>query len=109
MHPSQCWVCNGKQCDCGAGNFFGTWRFDSKASKFLIRGRQVTPKEKVGNATFLGDKVRSAVMVNFTPGTRVGSDTLIGPGIVTSGTLEGGRAYLLKQDIVNARVSLLRR
>ena len=109
MHPSQCWVCNGRNCDAGAGNFFGTWRFDSKASKFLIRGRQVTPKEKVGNATFMGDKVRSAVMVNFTPGTRIGSDTLIGPGIVASGTLEGGKAYLLKQDIVKARVSLLRR
>ncbi len=109
MHPSQCWICNGRACDCGAGNFFGTWRFDSKASKFLIRGRQVTPKEKVGNATFLGDHVRSAVMVNFTPGTRVGSNTLIGPGIVASGTLRGGRACLLKQDIVDARVGLLRR
>ncbi len=109
MHPSQCWICNGRRCDCGAGNFFGTWRFDSKASKFLTRGRQVTPKEKVGNATFLGDYVRSAVMVNFTPGTRVGSNTLIGPGMVASGRLEPGKAYLLKQDIVKARVSLLRR
>ncbi len=109
MHPSQCWICNGKACDCGAGNFFGTWRFDSKASKFLIRGRQVTPKEKVANATFMGDHVRSAVMVNFTPGTRIGSNTLIGPGIVASGRLEAGKGYLLKQDIVTARVGLLRR
>lgn len=109
MHPSQCWVVCGTECDCGAGNYFGTWRFDSKASKFLIRGRQVTPKEKVGNATFMGDKVRSAVMVNFTPGTRIGSDVLIGPGIVASGRIEPGRGYLLKQDIVNARVGLLRR
>lgn len=109
MHPSQCWIVCGRECDCGAGNFFGTWRFDSKASKFLIRGRQVTPKAKVGNATFMGDKVRSAVMVNFTPGTRIGSDALIGPGVVASGTLEPGKAYLLKQDIVKARVSLLRR
>ncbi|MBN1344954.1 MAG: NTP transferase domain-containing protein [Phycisphaerae bacterium] len=109
MHPSQCWICNGKGCDCGAGNFFGTWRFDSKASKFLIRGRQVAPKLKVANATFMGDNVRSAVMVNFTPGTRIGSNTLIGPGIVASGRLEANKGYLLKQDVVKARVSLLRR
>ncbi len=109
MHPGQCWIVTGTECDLGAGNFFGTWRFDSKASKFAIRGRQVTPKEHVANATFFGDKVRSAVMVNFTPGTRVGSDTLIGPGVMASGTLEGGKGYLLKQDVVKARVSLLRR
>jgi NDP-sugar pyrophosphorylase family protein len=109
MHPGQCWIVTGKECDLGAGNFFGTWRFDSKASKYVIRGRQVTPKESVSNATYFGDKVRSAVMVNFTPGTRVGSDTLIGPGIVATGTLEGGRGYLLKQDIVKMRVGLLRR
>jgi NDP-sugar pyrophosphorylase family protein len=109
MHPGQCWIVTGKECDLGAGNFFGTWRFDSKASKYVIRGRQVTPKESVSNATYFGDKVRSAVMVNFTPGTRVGSDTLIGPGIVATGTLEGGRGYLLKQDIVKVRIGLLRR
>lgn len=109
MHPGQCWIVTGTECDLGAGNFFGTWRFDSKASKFAIRGRQVTPKEHVANATFFGDKVRSAVMVNFTPGTRIGSDTLIGPGVTASGTLEGGKGYLLKQDVVKARVGLLRR
>jgi NDP-sugar pyrophosphorylase family protein len=109
MHPGQAWIVAGTECDLGAGNYFGTWRFDSKASKYLIRGRLVTPKEPVANATFFGDKVRSAVMVNFTPGTRVGCDTLIGPGVVATGTLEGGKGYLLKQDIVKVRVGLLRR
>jgi len=109
MHPGQCWIVTGCDCDLGAGNYFGTWRFDSKASKYLIRGRLVTPKEPVSNATFFGDKVRSAVMVNFTPGTRVGSDTLIGPGIVATGTLEGQKGYLLKQNIVKVRIGLLRK
>ncbi len=109
MHPGQAWIVTGKECDLGAGNFFGTWRFDSKASKYLIRGRLVTPKEGVSNATFFGDKVRSAVMVNFTPGTRVGCDTLIGPGVVATGTIEGGKGYLLKQDIVKVRIGFLRK
>lgn len=109
MHPGQCWIVTGTDCDLGAGNFFGTWRFDSKATKYAIRGRQVTPKEHVANATYFGDKVRSAVMVNFTPGTRIGSDALIGPGVTATGTLDGGRAYLLKQDIIKPRVSLVRR
>ncbi|MBN1348370.1 NTP transferase domain-containing protein [candidate division KSB1 bacterium] len=110
MHPGQCWIVTGKECDLGAGNFFGTWRFDSGRCHYRIGGRIIQPKtDSVSNATFIGDRVRTAIGVFFAPGTRVGADSLIGAGYLPSGTMEGGFAYLAKQETTKVRSKLLRK
>lgn len=109
MHPGQCWIVTGQNCDLGAGNYFGTWRFDSGRCKYVIGGRSITPKrEEISNASYIGDDVRTAIGVFFLPGTRVGADSLIGAGCVAQGTMEGGFSYYVKQEMKQIRVGLVR-
>ena len=111
MHPGQCWIVTGEKCDLGAGNFVGTWRFDSGRSSYLIDNRSITPWiDRIANASYIGDDVRTGVGVCLAPGTRVGADTLLGPGFQAAGTLGPKRAYIPKQkDVVNCRVALVRK
>jgi NDP-sugar pyrophosphorylase family protein len=109
MHPGQCFIVTGRKCDLGAGNFFGTWRFDSGRSRYKIGGRLVTPgREGVANASYIGDEVRTAVGVIFMPGTRVGADSLLGAGLVAHGTYEAGYFYAPKQEIIKRPVTGIR-
>jgi NDP-sugar pyrophosphorylase family protein len=109
MHPGQCWIVTGQDCDLGAGNYFGTWRFDSGRCKYVIGGRSITPKrDEISNASFIGDGVRTAIGVFFLPGTRVGADSLVGAGCVAQGTLEGGFSYYVKPEMKRIRVGLVR-
>jgi len=99
----------GQRCDLGAGNFFGTWRFDSGRCSYQIGNRTIKPKsDEIANASYIGDDVRTAIGVSFYPGTRVGSDSLIGAGYVASGTMPGGFSYYIKQDRHKVRVGLVR-
>jgi NDP-sugar pyrophosphorylase family protein len=110
MHPGQCWVVTGEGCDLGAGNFFGTWRFDSGICTYRIGGRSVKPKcDEIGNASYLGDQSRTGVGVMIAPGTRVGPDCMLGIGFLPSGRIDAGYAYLPKQNVAKARTSLLTR
>ena len=111
MHPGQCWIVTGEKCDLGAGNFFGTWRFDSDRSAYLIDGRPVRPWcDRVANASYIGDDVRTAVGVCLAPGTRVGADSLLGAGYQASGTLGPKKGYIPRQkDILECRVGFLRK
>jgi len=111
MHPGQCWIVTGEHCDLGAGNWVGTWRFDSGRCSFVIHDRAVTPWcDRIANASYIGDDVRTGVGVCLAPGTRVGPDTLLGPGYQAAGTLGPKRAYLPKpQAVLQCRVGLVRK
>jgi len=109
MHPGQCWVVTGRNCDFGAGNFVGTWRFDSGRCEFRIGNRAVKPgKNGIANASYLGDDVRTGVGVFLAPGTRVGADSLLGIGLFAHGTYEPGYFYTPKQEVVKLRVGFVR-
>jgi len=109
MHPGQCWVVTGRKCDFGAGNFVGTWRFDSGRCEFRIRNRAVKPgKNRIANASYLGDDVRTGVGVFLAPGTRIGADSLLGIGLLAHGTYEAGYFYSPKQEVVKLRVGFVR-
>ena len=108
MHPGQCWVVTGEKCDLGAGNFFGTWRFDDAICTYVIDGRKVRPRcDAIGNASCLGDGCRTGVGVMVAPGTLMGPDTMVGIGVLPSGRVEAGFGYLAKQDVVKVRAGLL--
>jgi len=110
MHPGQCWIVTGQECDLGAGNFFGTWRFDSGRCRYRIGDRVITPKcDQISNASFIGDRVRTAIGVFFAPGTRVGANSLIGAGYLPSGAMDAGYGYLAKQETMKVRVGFLRK
>ena len=109
MHPGQCQIVTGRKCDLGAGNWVGTWRFDGEAARFAIGGRLVRPRNAgLANVAFLGDDVRTGIMVCFAPGTRVGADTIVGMGIAASRDLEPGSYYRLNQDIERLPVTHVR-
>lgn len=108
MHPLTCFVCTGRGCEVAAGNFFGFLRFDQEPASFEVRGRRIVPKEPLGNATFLGDHVMTAVMVSATPGTRIGAGAVVGPHVIASGRMEGGFAFLPKRQVLKGRIDLLR-
>ena len=109
MHPGQHWVVTGRHMDMGAGNFVGTWRFDSGRCEYLIRGRPVKPgKNRIDNASYLGDDVRTGVAVFLAPGTRVGADTLLSMGLFAHGTYEAGHFYAPKQETIRLRTGFVR-
>ena len=108
MHPGQCWVVTGQGCDLGAGNFFGTWRFDEGICAYNIGGRKVKPRcDEIGNASYLGDHTRTGVGVMVAPGTLIGPDVMIGIGMLPSGRVDAGFGYLPKHKVAKVRVGLL--
>jgi NDP-sugar pyrophosphorylase family protein len=109
MHPGQAWMVTGRNMDAGAGNFVGTWRFDSGRCEYMIRGRSVKPgKDRIGNASYLGDDVRTGVAVFLAPGTRVGADTLLSMGLLAHGTYDAGYFYAPKQETIRLRTGFVR-
>lgn len=109
MHPGQHWIVSGRSTDMGAGNFVGTWRFDSRRCEYMIGGRSVKPgKDRIDNASYLGDDVRTGVAVFLTPGTRVGSNTLLSMGLLAHGTYDAGYFYAPKQEVIRLRTGFVR-
>jgi NDP-sugar pyrophosphorylase family protein len=108
MHPLTCFVCTGRECEIAAGNFFGFLRFDAAPAGLMVRGKRLVPRAPLGNATYLGDHVMTAVLVSSTPGTRIGAHAVVGPNVIASGRMEGGCAYLPRRQVLKSRLDLLR-
>lgn len=89
----------GNSVDIGAATVCGGLRFDDNDQVHRIKGRRETP-EVGANETYIGDYCRTGVNVIFMPGVKVGSYSVIGPGVIVSKDVPARSMLLLKQEIV---------
>jgi len=86
----------GERCNLGAGTIIANLRFDEKPVKMMISGNLVdTGRKKLG--AVLGDEVQTGINVSIMPGVKIGSRSLIGPGVTLDRDTPPGSKVILRQ------------
>jgi len=89
----------GSAVDIGAATVCGTLRFDDRTQRHKIKGRIETPSF-AGNGSYMGDYSRTGVNAILMPGTKVGSYSCVGPGVVAYEDIPSRTVVLAKQELV---------
>jgi len=85
----------GERCNLGAGTIMANLRFDGKSVKMMISGNRVdSGRRKLG--AVLGDEVQTGINASIMPGVKVGSRSLIGPGVTLDHDVPPGSRVTLK-------------
>ncbi len=85
----------GERCNLGAGTVVANLRFDGKPVTMMISGSRVdSGRKKLG--AVLGDEVQTGINANIMPGVKVGSRSLIGPGVTLDHDVPPGTRVTLK-------------
>ncbi len=93
----------GERCNFGAGTITGNLRLDEKSIQMKIKNATVdSGRRKLG--AIIGDRVSTGINVNFMPGVKIGSGTLIGPGITVYSDLPSNVKVLLRQTTAMKRI-----
>lgn len=88
----------GSNTDLGAATVCGTLRFDDGETFHRVKGRRELPRNHA-NASYLGDYVRTGVNAIIMPGCKVGSYSLVGPGVLLSEDLPDGSRIRVEQRL----------
>lgn len=99
VHYSELYGVFGNSVDIGAATVCGTLRFDDMESVHRIKGRLESPIEGA-NATYIGNYSRTGVNAIIMPGVKVGSYSLVGPGVVAYEDIPSNTLVLLKQELI---------
>jgi bifunctional UDP-N-acetylglucosamine pyrophosphorylase/glucosamine-1-phosphate N-acetyltransferase len=92
----------GEKCNLGAGTITGNLRLDGKSVRMKIRNKTVdSGRRKLG--AVIGDCVSTGVNVNIMPGVKIGSGTVIGPGITVYGDLKSNLKVMMRQRLVTKK------
>ncbi len=71
----------GSHCNFGAGTLVGNLRLDEKSIKMRIKGELMdTGRRKMG--CVVGDNVKTGLNVMINSGRKIGSNSMIGPGVI---------------------------
>ncbi|MGQ9542872.1 MAG: bifunctional sugar-1-phosphate nucleotidylyltransferase/acetyltransferase [Candidatus Bathyarchaeia archaeon] len=92
----------GENCNFGAGTITGNLRLDERTIHMNIKGELINSRRRKLGA-IIGDHVSTGVNVNFMPGVRVGSRTLIGPGIIVYKDIPSNVMVKLKQNVAKMK------
>ncbi len=85
--------------DIGAATVCGTLRFDDRDTPIQVEGRHEVPP--VGaNATYMGDYCRTGVNAIIMPGRRIGSYSIVGPGVILYEDVPSKTMILAKQELI---------
>lgn len=87
----------GSYTDLGAGTLCGTLRFDDNETRQYVKGRPEPSCGGFGDAVYLGDYCRTGVGALLMPGSRIGSYSVVGPGVLTQGALPHRTCLLQEQ------------
>ncbi len=79
----------GENCNFGAGTQVGNLRFDHKN---ILVGKIDTARRKLG--AIIGDNVATGINSSINPGTVIGADSVIGPGVFVFGSRPTGSRIL---------------
>jgi len=88
----------GENTDLGAATVCGSLRFDDGGTVHRVKGRRELP-EHFGNATFLGDYVRTGVNAILMPGVKVGVRSVVGPGVLLNKDVPDDTLVYTEQEL----------
>ncbi|MCK4355032.1 NTP transferase domain-containing protein [Candidatus Parcubacteria bacterium] len=88
------------KCYIGAGTITANFRFDEKTIKVNIlgKGRVDSNRDKLG--VIMSDDCRTGTNVTIMPGMKIGSNSIIGPGVALDKDLDPDKIIFLKQDYI---------
>lgn len=98
VHYSELYGVFGYSVDIGAATVCGTLRFDDLETQHRIKGRHEKPLTGA-DATYIGNFSRTGVNAITMPGTKVGSYSLVGPGVIVYEDVPSHTIVLAKQDL----------
>jgi UDP-N-acetylglucosamine diphosphorylase / glucose-1-phosphate thymidylyltransferase / UDP-N-acetylgalactosamine diphosphorylase / glucosamine-1-phosphate N-acetyltransferase / galactosamine-1-phosphate N-acetyltransferase len=91
----------GENTDIGAGTVCGTLRFDDSFQTQQVKGRKENLKsQELANACYIGDHCRTGINSILLPGVKLGTGSIVGPGVMLSEDLEDEKLLLLQQSLV---------
>ena len=85
--------------DIGAATVCGTLRFDDKDTPIQVEGRYEVPPYGA-NATYMGDYCRTGVNAIIMPGRRIGSYSVVGPGVILYDDVPSKTMVMAKQELI---------
>ena len=86
--------------DIGAATVCGTLRFDDRDTPMQVEGRYEVPPYGA-NATYMGDYCRTGVNAMLMPGRRIGSYSVVGPGVILYDDVPSETMIMAKQELVS--------
>ncbi len=85
--------------DIGAATVCGTLRFDDRDTPIQVEGRYEIPAYGA-NATYMGDYCRTGVNAIIMPGRRIGSYSVVGPGVILYEDVPSKTMVMAKQELI---------
>ena len=85
--------------DIGAATVCGTLRFDDRDTPIQVEGRYEVPTYGA-NATYMGDYCRTGVNAMIMPGRRIGSYSVVGPGVILYEDVPSKTMVMAKQELI---------
>ncbi len=89
----------GSATDIGAATVCGTLRFDDGDTTVEVEGRYEVPAYGA-NATYMGDYCRTGVNAMIMPGRRIGSYSVVGPGVILYDDVPSKTIVMAKQELI---------
>lgn len=89
----------GTATDIGAATVCGTLRFDDRDTPIEVEGRYQIPPYGA-NETYMGDYCRTGVNAMIMPGRRIGSYSVVGPGVILYEDVPSKTMVIAKQELV---------
>ena len=85
--------------DIGAATVCGTLRFDDGDTRMRVEGRSEVPPYGA-NSTYMGDYCRTGVNAIIMPGRRIGSYSVVGPGVILYDDVPSKTMVMAKQELI---------
>ena len=85
--------------DIGAATVCGTLRFDDRDTPIQVEGRYEVPPYGA-DATYMGDYCRTGVNAMIMPGRRIGSYSVVGPGVILYDDVPSKTMVMAKQELI---------
>ena len=89
----------GNATDIGAATVCGTLRFDDGDTAIQVEGRYEVPSYGA-NETYIGDYCRTGVNAMIMPGRRIGTYSVVGPGVILYEDVPSKTMVLAKQELI---------
>ena len=86
--------------DIGAATVCGTLRFDDGDTRMRVEGRSEVPAYG-SNSTYMGDYCRTGVNAIIMPGRRIGSYSVVGPGVILYDDVPSKTMVMAKQELIS--------
>ena len=87
----------GSNCNIAAGTDVANLRFDNETVKTTIKDEKIDSGRRKLGAIF-GDSVKTGINSSFSPGVKVGHNSLIGSNVLLYADVDSNKTVLLKQN-----------